>query len=72
MRVRAAILRDPGKPFTVEDVSLSDPGPGEALVRVVGVGMCHTDVLFRMFPELPMPMIFGHEGRASSRRSVPA
>jgi aryl-alcohol dehydrogenase len=24
--------------------------------------MCHTDLLYRMFPELAMPMIFGHEG----------
>ncbi|MEV1176113.1 NAD(P)-dependent alcohol dehydrogenase [Nonomuraea sp. NPDC049784] len=62
MRVEAAILRDPGKPFTVEDLQLGEPGPGEVLVRVAGVGMCHTDVLFRGLPELPMPMVFGHEG----------
>ncbi|MGW0201115.1 hypothetical protein [Nonomuraea sp. NPDC003201] len=34
MRARAAVLRDPGGPFAVEDVSLAAPGPGEALVRV--------------------------------------
>ncbi|MGW6499046.1 NAD(P)-dependent alcohol dehydrogenase [Nonomuraea angiospora] len=62
MRAQAAVLRDPGKPFTVEDVSLAAPGPGEALVRVAGAGMCHTDVLFRGLAELPMPMVFGHEG----------
>ncbi|MFI7132361.1 NAD(P)-dependent alcohol dehydrogenase [Nonomuraea sp. NPDC050153] len=62
MRAQAAILRDPGKPFTVEDISLAPPGPGEALVRVAGAGMCHTDVLFRGLAELPMPMVFGHEG----------
>ncbi|MET7328340.1 NAD(P)-dependent alcohol dehydrogenase [Nonomuraea sp. NPDC005650] len=62
MRAQAAILRDPGKPFTVEDVSLAPPGPGEALVRVAGAGMCHTDMLFRGLAELPMPMVFGHEG----------
>lgn len=62
MRVQAALLRDPAKPFTIEEVDLGDPGPGEALVRVAGVGMCHTDMVFRAFPELGMPMVFGHEG----------
>ncbi|GAA2214845.1 NAD(P)-dependent alcohol dehydrogenase [Nonomuraea monospora] len=62
MRIQAAVLRDTAKPFAVEDVHLHDPGPGEALVRVAGAGLCHTDVVFRAFPQLPMPMIFGHEG----------
>jgi aryl-alcohol dehydrogenase len=62
MRVQAAVLRDPAKPFAVEDVELDEPGPGEALVRVAGAGLCHTDVLFRGLPELPIPMVFGHEG----------
>ncbi|MFC7582358.1 alcohol dehydrogenase catalytic domain-containing protein [Nonomuraea antimicrobica] len=62
MRIQAAVLRDPAKPFAVEDVDLHDPGPGEALVRVVAAGMCHTDVVLRVLPRLAMPMIFGHEG----------
>ena len=62
MRIQAAVLRDPAKPFTVEEVELGAPGPGEVLVRVAGAGLCHTDVVLRMLPELPMPMIFGHEG----------
>jgi aryl-alcohol dehydrogenase len=52
MRIQAAVLRHPAKPFTIEDAELDDPGPGEVLVRVTGAGMCHTDVLFRSFPEL--------------------
>src|SRR5215469_10204295 len=62
MRIQAAILRDPAKPFTLEDIELDTPGPGEVLVRVAAVGMCHTDVVLRMLPELRMPMVFGHEG----------
>ena len=62
MRIQAAILRDPAKPFTVEDVELGEPGPGEVLVRVAGSGMCHTDVVLRQLPELRLPMVFGHEG----------
>lgn len=62
MRIQAAVLRDPEKPFTIEDIELGEPGPGEVLVRVAGAGMCHTDVVLRMLPQLPMPMVFGHEG----------
>jgi aryl-alcohol dehydrogenase len=56
------VLRDPKTPFTLEDVELAAPGPGEALVRVVGTGLCRTDVHARELPRLPMPMILGHEG----------
>jgi aryl-alcohol dehydrogenase len=62
MRIQAALLRDPAKPFTLEDIDLETPGPGEVLVRVAAVGMCHTDVVLRMLPQLRMPMVFGHEG----------
>jgi aryl-alcohol dehydrogenase len=62
MRIQAAVLRDPAKPFAIEEIELGEPGPGEVLVRVVGAGMCHTDVVLRMLPELPLPMVFGHEG----------
>ncbi|RBM14149.1 NAD(P)-dependent alcohol dehydrogenase [Streptomyces sp. PT12] len=62
MRAVGAILRDPAKPFTIEEFELADPGPGEVLVRVVGVGLCHTDLLLRDRPALPLPMVFGHEG----------
>jgi aryl-alcohol dehydrogenase len=62
MRIQAAILRDPAEPFTIEDIELGEPGPGEVLVRVAGVGMCHTDLVLRASAKLPMPMVFGHEG----------
>lgn len=62
MQIQAAVLRHPAKPFTLEDIELDDPGPGEILVRVAGAGLCHTDLVYRSLPELPMPMILGHEG----------
>jgi aryl-alcohol dehydrogenase len=62
MRVQAAVLRDTTDPFGLEDFDLAEPGPGEALVRVVGSGICRTDVHIRALPQLPMPMILGHEG----------
>ncbi|MFI7008817.1 NAD(P)-dependent alcohol dehydrogenase [Streptomyces sp. NPDC050145] len=65
MRTRAAVLRSTSAPFTVEDVDLTEPGPGEVLVRVTAAGMCHTDLGGRRprpaGAEL-LPAILGHEG----------
>lgn len=60
MDVRAAVLRGPEAAFTLENVSLEDPQPGEVLVKVSGVGFCHTDLLARHAP-LELPAIYGHE-----------
>jgi aryl-alcohol dehydrogenase len=62
MRMQAAVLRAPDKPFSLEDLELAPPGPGEALVRVVGAGMCRTDLHGRELPPSSMPMVLGHEG----------
>ncbi len=63
MKTTAALLREPTARYSIEEVTLADPGPGQVLVRVVAVGHCHTDLLPRtgMLPT-PMPMIAGHEG----------
>lgn len=63
MEITAAVLRDPGGSYSLEQLTLTDPGPGQVLVRIVAVGHCHTDLLPRsgMLP-IPMPMVAGHEG----------
>ncbi len=64
MKTRAAVLRGPKDPFVIEELEIADPGPGEALVRMVGAGMCHTDLLSREFPPEAFggPRVYGHEG----------
>jgi aryl-alcohol dehydrogenase len=62
MRITAAVLHEHDKPFAVEAVELDEPRAGELLVRVCGVGMCHTDLAVRQGLPLPLPLIFGHEG----------
>jgi len=62
MLATAALLRDNQGPFTIEEVELPAPGPGEILVSVVGVGYCHTDTLLRQFPNEMLPFVGGHEG----------
>jgi aryl-alcohol dehydrogenase len=62
MHATAAVMRDQQGPFSIEDIDIAGPGPGEILVRTVGVGFCHTDLLFRHVPNPPLPIILGHEG----------
>ncbi|WP_433560435.1 NAD(P)-dependent alcohol dehydrogenase [Nocardia sp. CA-151230] len=62
MRATAAVLREPQGPFIIEPITLLEPGPGEIALRVAGVGLCHTDLLPRVAPGIPMPIVCGHEG----------
>lgn len=59
---RAAVLHEPGKPMTVKEISIREPGPGEVLVRTASVGICGTDLHFAAgrFP-YPVPTVLGHE-----------
>lgn len=45
----------------MEEVEIADPGVGEIVVRLAGVGMCHTDFLPRTGVVAP-PVVAGHEG----------
>ncbi|GAB2758668.1 NAD(P)-dependent alcohol dehydrogenase [Streptomyces bullii] len=60
---RAAVVESGGAPFTLSDVVLDEPGPHEALVRMVATGLCHTDlgVASGGLP-FPLPGVLGHEG----------
>jgi aryl-alcohol dehydrogenase len=63
VRITAAVLREREAPYVLEEVELDPPGPGELLVRVVGAGMCHTDIVPRQELSFsPPPIIVGHEG----------
>ncbi|MFF8351883.1 NAD(P)-dependent alcohol dehydrogenase [Streptomyces chartreusis] len=60
---RAAVVESGGAPFTLSDVELDEPGPYEAVVRMVATGLCHTDlgVASGALP-FPLPGVLGHEG----------
>lgn len=63
MQIQAAVLRDSAGEYAIESVTLADPAADEVLVRIVGAGMCHTDVLPRAPGGMsPPPIITGHEG----------
>ncbi|PXA86477.1 NAD(P)-dependent alcohol dehydrogenase [Nostoc sp. 3335mG] len=63
MDARAAVARGPHQPFTIETVSIAEPRDDEVLVRIAGVGLCHTDLIARdQFIPIPLPAVLGHEG----------
>lgn len=63
METTAAVLRAAGGRYAMEKITLPDPGAGEVLVRIVGAGMCHTDVLPRAGAAfVGPPIVTGHEG----------
>jgi aryl-alcohol dehydrogenase len=60
---KAAIVRGKGTPFVIEDVRIGPPTADEVLVRVLAVGICHTDAIVRdQYYPFPLPGVLGHEG----------
>ncbi|HEX3612124.1 MAG TPA: NAD(P)-dependent alcohol dehydrogenase [Sporichthyaceae bacterium] len=63
MKITAAVCRGQGEDFQIEEVNLADPREDEVLVRNVGAGVCHTDLICRdQWYPVPLPAVFGHEG----------
>lgn len=62
MKITAAVARAPEADFSLEELEIDDPRPDEILVRVVGVGLCHTDLVFKAAQTIALPAVFGHEG----------
>lgn len=70
MRMTGAVMFEQGlkrpfaetRPLRIETVDLEGPGEGEVLVKVVGAGLCHSD-LSAIKGDRPraMPAVVGHE-----------
>jgi alcohol dehydrogenase, propanol-preferring len=63
--MKAAVVREFGKPLNIEDVPIPTPAPGEVLVKIMATGVCHTDLHAADgdWPVKPTPpFIPGHEG----------
>src|SRR5438309_488089 len=61
--VVAAVVKAKGEPFKIEQVQLDEPRADEVLVKVVGTGVCHTDLICRdQWYPVPLPAVLGHEG----------
>jgi S-(hydroxymethyl)glutathione dehydrogenase / alcohol dehydrogenase len=64
MKIRAAVLEEFGSPLEVQELDLAEPKAGEALVRLVACGVCHTDLYTASGadPSGYSPTVLGHEG----------
>src|ERR1035437_5334279 len=63
--MQAAVVKEFGKDLIIEQVPIPTPGPGQALVKLITSGVCHTD-LHAVEGDWPVkpnpPFIPGHEG----------
>lgn len=63
MQIRALVVERKDAPFEIQHIELEEPGRGEALVRIVAAGVCHTDAITRAGDmNMPFPAVLGHEG----------
>ena len=63
MHTQAAVVREAGGNYLLEDLDIGAPLAHEVLVHVVAVGHCHTDVIGRLgLAGAPVPIVLGHEG----------
>ncbi len=62
MKIQAAVAES-GARFSLQTVELDEPREDEILVRIAGVGLCHTDLVFAEGGGmLELPAVLGHEG----------
>ena len=62
MRIEAAVCREAAGLPEIETLELERPRAGEILVRLIAVGVCHTDIRVATQPMGPRPLVLGHEG----------
>lgn len=62
MQIEAALAHANNAELSIETIELSEPGPGEVVVRIMATGMCHTDLKVLAHSPLPWPAVLGHEG----------
>jgi alcohol dehydrogenase, propanol-preferring len=63
--MKAAVVREFGKPLQIEELPIPVPGRGEVLIKIEASGVCHTDLhaAHGDWPVKPRPpFVPGHEG----------
>jgi S-(hydroxymethyl)mycothiol dehydrogenase len=61
---QGAVAREINQPSQLENIVVPAPGPGEARVRILASGVCHTDLSAKngVFGPDVVPLLLGHEG----------
>ena len=67
---KAAVIRNnklaepykDSKPLSIEEIKISPPLENEVLVKVMGAGLCHSDLsVINGSRVMPLPLVIGHE-----------
>ncbi|OUJ03720.1 alcohol dehydrogenase AdhP [Acetobacter cibinongensis] len=64
-KMKAAVVREFGKPLSIEELAIPDINANQILVKMIACGVCHTDLhaAHGDWPAKPtLPFIPGHEG----------
>ncbi|WP_323038372.1 zinc-binding dehydrogenase [Gemmobacter sp.] len=78
MKIKAAVLHQQdnsrpfaqSRPFSIEEVDLDGPGPGEVLVEVRAAGICHSDLsVLKGLRKRRLPVVGGHEAAGIVRET---
>jgi NDMA-dependent alcohol dehydrogenase len=63
MLTKGALLWEIGTQWSVEEIEIGDPRPGEVTVQLAASGLCHSDEhLVTGGTPVPLPVLGGHEG----------
>jgi S-(hydroxymethyl)mycothiol dehydrogenase len=63
IRTEAVVVRAAGEASRVETILVDPPGPGEARVRILASGVCHSDLHAKLGDfGTEFPYLLGHEG----------
>src|ERR1700680_2921496 len=62
-KMKAVQVSKPGGDFELVEREIPEPGPGQARIRVLACGICHSDVITKegLFPGIVFPRVPGHE-----------
>lgn len=62
MKIKGAVLREVGKPYSLEELELEEPHANEVLVKWLYTGYCHSDLSNLMGRTvMAIPLVAGHE-----------
>ncbi len=62
MKIKGAVLREAGKPYSIEELELEAPKEKEVLVRYAYTGFCHSDLHNLLgHVNMSLPLVAGHE-----------
>ena len=63
LSIQALVVEEKDARFEEQELVLEEPARGEALIRIVAAGVCHTDQITRQGDmPMPFPAVLGHEG----------